>query len=141
MSPEQRHAAEIEATRVLQRFFHNLDNRNYDALAALMAGDGVWHRQGKALRGPAGVLEAMAARPKDATTRHIITNLVVDAIDANHVEAAFYMTVFGRSGPAVAGETAPVELPLTVAACQEKLVLTDAGWRIAEITSQPTFKR
>lgn len=141
MQPEQRHAVEHEAARVLLRFFHNLDSRQYDALSALMASDGVWNRQGKALRGPAMVLEAMRARPKNATTHHVVTNLVVDAVDERHAEAIFYVTVFAPSGAIPESGPGPMELPFTVGTYREKLVLAGEGWRIAEISSQTTFKR
>jgi hypothetical protein len=141
MSPERKCAIEHEAAQVLLRFFHNLDSDKYDALVALMASDGVWNRQGKVLRGPGMVMEAMHARPKGRRTRHIITNLVVDAVDDSHAEAVFYLTVFAHGGGAAEGEPAPLEPPLSIGTYREKLVRTAEGWRIADISSQIAFKR
>jgi len=140
MLTEQRLAIEREAEKVLLRFFHHLDADEFEALAALMAEDGVWHRQGKLLRGPGMVLEAMAARPKGRRTRHLITNLVLDAVDERHVQAIYYLTAFRYDG-ATPGEPAPIELPASVGTYREKLVLTPAGWRVAEITSEGAFRR
>jgi hypothetical protein len=140
MLTEQKLAVEREAERVLVRFFHHLDTGEFEALVALMAEDGVWHRQGKVLRGPGMVREALAERPKGRRTRHLVTNLIVDAVDERHVQAIYYLTVFRHDG-VTPGEPAPIELPASVGTYREKLVLTPAGWRVAEITSEGAFRR
>ena len=46
------HAVKAACEAVVLTFFHALDTRRHDAAAALMAGDGVWLRQGQRLCGP-----------------------------------------------------------------------------------------
>jgi hypothetical protein len=140
LTEQKKLAIEREAERVLLRFFHHLDGDEFEALAGLMAEDGVWHRQGKLLRGPGMVREAMAARPKGRRTRHLVTNLILDVVDERHVQAIYYLTAFGYNG-ATPGEPAPMELPVSVGTYREKLVLTPAGWRVAEISSETAFRR
>jgi SnoaL-like protein len=131
MTLDSRRAIEHDVEKVALRFFHYLDGGDYQKLAALFAADGVWHRQGTALRGPGAVLEAMHARPAGIVTQHY----------AEHAEATLYLAVFAHSGGADAKPPAPMELPIQVAIYREKLVRSDDGWRIAEITSQQKFKR
>jgi ketosteroid isomerase-like protein len=139
MSPDQRRAVEHDAGRAVVSFFNHLDACEYDKLCALMAPDGVWHRQGKALHGPAEVMAAMQARPAGVITQHTVTNLVVDVADADHAAAAMYLLVFSHTGGAPA--PAPLELPSLVGVYRAKMINTAAGWRIAEMTSQPRFRR
>lgn len=141
MTPEQQRAIEHDAAKPVLRFFHHLDAGEYDRLVALMAPDGVWHRQGKELRGRDAIMEAMRARPAGLLTQHNATNLVVDAVDADHATATVYLTVFAHTPAAGAKGPGPVELPNLVGIYREKLVRTAEGWRIAEITSQPMMRR
>lgn len=137
-SAELLRAAEHDAQKVLNRFFQCLDDGRYEALSALMAQDGVWHRQGKALKGPAGVLEAMRARPAGLATRHLVSNLVVDAATEDRADAVFYVTVYAHTGSAT---PAPVELPLQIVVFRQSMTRTAEGWRIAELSSTPAFRR
>lgn len=50
------------------RFFAALDGGRQEEVANAFAEDGIWHRQGAALRGPAGVSKALAARPAGRVT-------------------------------------------------------------------------
>jgi hypothetical protein len=137
MTPDNRRAIEHDVEKIVLRFFHYLDGGDYDKLAGLFAADGVWHRQGKALREPEAVLEAMHARPAGMVTQHVASNVVVDATDADHADATLYLTVFAHAGAV----PAPIEPPAQVGIYRERLVRTADGWRIGEITSLPKFRR
>jgi len=141
MTPDDRRAIEHDVEKVLLRFFHYLDGGDYDRLVALFAPDGVWHRQGKALRGPAAVREAMLARPPGIVTQHLASNVVVEAVNADYAEATLYLAVFAHNGGAEAKPPAPMELPNQVAIYREKLIRNGDDWRIVEITSKQNFKR
>lgn len=76
---------EIETTaritrcsQAVMRFFAALDAGDIAAVSACMAEDGVWHRQGQALRGPDQVLAALKQRPAGRVTAHLVNNLVID---------------------------------------------------------------
>src|SRR5437868_6170271 len=88
--------------QMIFRFFLHLDEQQYDEVSQLMAPTGTWFRNNVLLKGPEGVREAMRARPAGFTTRHLITNIVVDIADADHADVTYYMTVFVH-----AGETRP----------------------------------
>lgn len=140
LTASQRRAIEQDAAQVVNRFYHYLDGGNYAELAELMAPQGIWYRQGKELKGPAMVLEALSVRPEGMTTQHTNTNMVVDVIDATHADVKHYLTVFAHTAAKI-GDPAKVELPLHLGIREEKLVKTKAGWRIANITGRNRFTR
>lgn len=138
---ETDHTDRLDLERLIYRFFFFLDERRYGDLAALMAPDGVWHRQGKALRGSDQVMEALKKRPAGATTRHLITNVVIDVIDRTHAEATYYLAVFFHAADTPPKLPVPIELPRHISIFREKFVRTEAGWRVSDMSEIPTFAR
>jgi len=141
MNVDERNRIERDASDIVHRFFRHLDDGDYEDLAALMATEGVWHRQGKALIGPAMVLEAMRARPAGTTTRHLVTNMLVDAVDAHRVEASCYITVYAHTGETKPGEPAPLELPLQIGTYRILVERGAQGCRIGEIAAKIAFRK
>lgn len=141
VTPEQRVIIEADAERLCHTLFLHLDESNYESLIALFAPDGVWHRQGKELRGHAMMRDALKARPKGYTTRHLVSNLIVTIADQDHAENSFYLTVYNGTGDGVSKEPLPITLPSGVGVYKQKLVRTGGAWRIAEMSSIGTFKR
>jgi SnoaL-like domain len=138
MSPDERRAIAHDVEQAVVSFFHRLDACDYDGLVELFAADGVWHRQGKALRGAADLMAAMRARPA-GVTQHVASNVLVDVAGADRATVTAYLVIFAHIG---SNETpAPMALPLSVAVYRAQTVRTAAGWRIGELTSQMRFKR
>jgi ketosteroid isomerase-like protein len=140
MNPEERRAVEIDVARIVPQFFMHLDNQAFDRLADLMAPDGTWYRAGKELRGRAMLLQAMDARGTTRRTRHLISNIIVDAVDADHAEAVFYSTAFVHTDTA-ADAIAPMELPSSIGTYRATFIRMPDGWRIATLKSQMAFRR
>jgi ketosteroid isomerase-like protein len=133
---------ERAAERTIAKLWAALDAGDLDGAAASFADDGVWHRQGKQLGGPAGVRAAMAERPKAARTRHVVTNVLIDAIDDANAEMQFYLTVYQHMAEtADAPPPAPMNLPLTVALSKARIIKTASGWKIRELSSADMFRR
>lgn len=141
MTPDERRAIEHDVEKTALRFFLYLDSYRYDDLAGLFVPDGVWHRQGKELRGAKMLLDAMHARPPGTVTQHVATNILVDVLDADHAEATIYLTVYAHAGDASTTTPVPMSPPGQVGIYREKLARTADGWRIAEITSRQIFRR
>lgn len=141
-------------------FFAALDQRRHDEVAAMMADEGVWHRQGQALQGPAAVAQALAARDPARHTAHVVTNLRAEVLDAGRTRVRFYLVAYesrtggapqsgageagaattsahaaGAAAPRPADATAPRLVAIRI--CEDELVRTPAGWRFALRTSQP----
>jgi hypothetical protein len=127
--------------QMIFRFFLHLDEQEYDQLSSLMASTGTWLRNKILLRGPADVREAMRSRPAGFTTRHLITNVIVDVADSDHADATYYMTVFVHSGEEKPTAAVKIDVPMHVSIYRQKVVRTPDGWRIAELSGTPTFHR
>jgi len=115
---------------IVHQFFRGLDGRDNEAVAALMAREGVWVRQGVELKGPQAVLQALQARDPQRQTAHLVSNLWVENATPTSARVRFYMTAF---------ETRPgVEKPemLGVRDSRDDLVLEDGHWRIARKESR-----
>jgi len=123
----------VAAAALTHAFFAGLDLNDPDAVAACMAPDGVWVRQGTELKGPEAVRQACAARPRDRATAHVISNLTAWAAGEGRMRVRFYLSAYlsahkdgGWSAPSMPG----------VRWCTDDLVRTPAGWRIARKDSR-----
>jgi hypothetical protein len=141
VTTEQRLAITLDAERLAHSFFLHLDESNYEPLIALFTPEGVWHRQGKELRGQGMVREAMQARPKGHTTRHLVSNLLVEIADQDHAESSFYLTVYGATSDGASKDPLPMALPNIVGVYKQKIVRTGQGWRVSEMSARTTFKK
>lgn len=125
--------------RVIFDFFRHLDEREYEQLCALMAPDGVWMRSGERLTGPSDVMRAMKLRPVGFTTRHLITNIVVDITGAETAVATYYLTVFVHESAKAATGPVPISLPRHVSVFLQKFIRVDGAWKVAELSSSVAF--
>lgn len=80
--------------QLLHRFFYCLDQSDYDGLLALFDPNGVWHRQGVALRGHAAMREAIQKRSATQRIRHVLTNVLVHKHDEHVAGVGGYMAVY-----------------------------------------------
>ncbi len=113
---------------LVYQFFACLDCRDHKFAANLMAKDGVWHRQGKELRGPAAVLAALEERDPARKTCHLVTNLQVDQSNQATARVRYYMTAYETL--IATDSTASAPKMLGVRECTDDLVLEDGQWRI-----------
>ncbi|WP_431284803.1 nuclear transport factor 2 family protein [Humitalea sp. 24SJ18S-53] len=110
------------------RFFSALDGGRWDEVAGSLAEDGVWHRQGKALRGPDAVRAAMADRPAGRVTAHLVQNLVIELDGERAATARFMALTFRHDG----GTPAPIGLPLSIAAYADRMRRDGDTWLVVE---------
>lgn len=123
---------EDAAAQVLE-FFAALDQRRHDDVAKLMASDGTWHRQGRALTGPGAVAAALAERDPARETAHIVTNLRSELIGPGRAQVRFYLLAYESRTDGGVGETSP--RLVAIRSCTDELVHGDSGWRFASRTS------
>jgi hypothetical protein len=85
-----RREIEADCVALSHAFAYHLDHKNYEALAALFAAEGVFVRTGVRLEGPAQILAAMSQRPAEQFTRHITTNFHFTDVEADRAKAVVY---------------------------------------------------
>ncbi|MBV6304869.1 nuclear transport factor 2 family protein [Candidimonas humi] len=140
MTAIERLAAIMDCQQAIQRFYLALDSSDFDAVAACMASQGVWHRQGAALCGPAQVRAALAKRPAGRTTAHMVQNLVIDIVDPGLAQARYLTLVYRHDAPAPPSGPVPLGTPLSISIHEERLVRTPAGdWLVQEKQSRRKF--
>jgi len=132
--------AVIGCQQAIHRFYAALDASDMDTVSAAMADDGVWLRQGEALRGPDAVRAALARRPAGRRTAHLVQNLVVDVIDPGRAQAQFMTLVYRHDADAPVSGAAPLGAPLSISFHRERLVRSDNGvWKFVEKESERRF--
>jgi hypothetical protein len=121
------------------RFFAALDEGRMDDVAGAMADDGVWHRQGKMLRGPGEVSAALAARPAGRVTAHLVQNVIIDLEDAHTARVRYLVLTYRHDFPDVAAAVAPLSQPYSIAAYDDRMRFDGARWRVLERRSRNIF--
>jgi hypothetical protein len=138
MTPEQRRVIEGECTRLSYAFAYHMDHREYEALAALFAPDGVFERHGTQLRGPAEITKALRGRPSDQFTRHVTTNFHFTSIGPEEAGA----TLVNLSWFSFQAERLPIAFDPSQAILldfYDRYRLTADGWRFSERITRMVF--
>lgn len=131
---------EREVERAIAAMYHALDSSDFAYLEAMLTPDGVWHRQGKALKGAGMVRQAMKEREPGARTRHLVTNLLIDKATENEAEARYYMSAFRSDGDAARPKPDQIALPRAIAFYTVKLARSGDRWLFTYIDGETIFK-
>lgn len=134
MSVEAKVKARLSCTETVFEFFRCLDERTHERAVMLFAPDGVWHRNGEALRGREDIARALAARPESRRTFHAVCNPLVSLADQTHAEIRFFLMAF-EAQRADAAESA-LMVPSAVRRCVDTLVFDGERWMIAKKSSE-----
>jgi len=114
---------------LVYRFFLGLDRRDDQAVAALMAKQGVWNRQGEELIGPAAVLAALGTRDTKRRTAHTVANLWAESVNSKTACVHYYLIAYETRLDEAGVESQP--RMLGVRQCTDEWVVEDRHWRIA----------
>ena len=136
MDLRRRREIEAECIALSNAFAYHLDHKDYPAVAALFAPDGVFIRTGVRLEGREQILATLRQRPADQFTRHITTNFHFTGVDEHSAKAVFYNQSYFAFTP----EKPPY------AYSPERMMLLDFidvftrtpdGWRFQERDARP----
>lgn len=122
---------EWECQQLLNRVTMLLDSGDWAELAACYIEDAVLFRPSdpvNAVRGREEILHSFEARPPRLSC-HLLANTVFDVISATDVRA--FSRVLLMTGPASEALPAPADKALLAGGFEDRLVLTEDGWRIA----------
>lgn len=132
--------APLDPAQTVIRFFRALDDREYGALTALMAGDGVWRRQGAELRSAAEIEAAMAKRSPTMRIHHLLTNVFAEPHGAEEATVTAYMLVVRHDSGSKPSGPSPLQGFENIRTVRARLRHGEAGWRIVELGGEhPSF--
>jgi hypothetical protein len=127
-----------ECARLSHDFAYFVDHRDYEKFVALFVEDGTFERRGEVLRGRAGIMKAMQARPAELVTRHICSNIRIDLqADGTACGTGCLLLFHGSANGDTAGATPPHSV--TVAEYSDVYVATPEGWRIRSRVTNIVF--
>jgi SnoaL-like protein len=125
--------------QLTHRFYFYLDESHYADLVATFREDGVWHRQGKALKGHAQIMAAMQERPRTQRTRHVISNAFLSESDQESATLIAYMTAYRFNDGSERKPPYPIDGPLRFLLVKIRFQRERGAWRIAEQWGTPEF--
>jgi limonene-1,2-epoxide hydrolase len=129
--------AVMDPAQTVIRFFRALDDRDYHVLVALLAPDGVWHRQGKELRGEANIVAAMSSRSPTMRIHHLLTNVFAEPQGQDEAAVTGYMLVVRHDAKAELPGPAPLSGIENIRTIRARLRHTPQGWRILQLGGDP----
>jgi hypothetical protein len=129
--------AVVEAVYTVMRLYRCLDERDYKGVAALMAPDGVWHRQGEQLVGEAEILKALSKRSPTLVIHHLLSNMFADVADDDAVQVTGYLQVVRYDDGAPVSGPAPFLGVENIRTIRANLAPTAHGWRIQCMSTDP----
>lgn len=129
MSPIERMLAEHQCEKLIKRFAVLNDEGAYEQMVQMFAPEGTFARPStpdELIQGRENILAAFKSRPA-RTSRHFISNILVDLTDANNASALSYVLLFtAESG---SKESAP---PYLVGRFKDRLIRIDDQWLFLE---------
>ena len=84
---------------------------------------------------------AMEARPVEALSRHVVTNVLVTVIDADHADVISYKSIYRHEEGEMLDKPVPLNGPKWVSVYADEMVRTDDGWRIKRKEGTTLFER
>jgi ketosteroid isomerase-like protein len=118
-----------------------VDFRDQDTFVSLFTEDGELDT-GTVLKGRAAIREAMARRPDELRSRHVISNVFIDVLSDIEARGISYLTLYRHVGPeSLKGAPAPLAGPAAVGHYEDRFEKTAEGWRFKRRKLQLAFRR
>ena len=140
MNDTQALNASLQAEKRIVRLYNALDMHQPEKLGTFFTSDGVWHRQGKALRGAEAIFAELSQRPRGRTTLHIVSNFMADAVGDRELQTTYYLTVFRHDADGEVTLPIAMSLPFAAIVCRARVALVGEQWLIADLSSQTLFQ-
>lgn len=131
MDDLQRLTIESDCIRLMNQFSWCVDAMDYDGVVALFTPDCTFGRADVYYQGHEGLRQSLAARAPDRITRHVVSNAVVDVVDADNARGKAYCLVFGHRGALNAAGEAALGVPDSLILYTGEFKRSPEGWRIS----------
>lgn len=118
-----------------------IDFRDYDAFIELFTDDAELDA-GQLLTGKAEIRAAIAQRPDDLKSRHVITNIFIDVLSTTQARGISYLTLYRHVGPeSLTGTPIDLQGVAAVGHYEDRFEKTEDGWRIRRRKLHLAFRR
>ena len=137
----QEQSAEIEraCARIVHAYAKHADFGEAKEAAALFAESGRLEMPtGQVFAGPDAVRTRLAQQPESQVSRHVISNVLIEVVDANRASGTCYLTLY--RGTRHGSGALPLEAPFLVGHYEDRFVLTPDGWKFALRKLKTTFR-
>jgi len=135
MTEDQQLAIAHQCERLIHLYYHLLDARDFERLAALYAEDGVLARPSDPTHPLSGrdiILREMKSRPATGMTRHLAANVVIDVVSPNEARGISYVVLYRASGERTTAAGYAIADPVQVVGTfDDRFIRTAEGWRFA----------
>lgn len=131
---------EAACRRLAVAYGRFIDLYDDEGVLGLFTPDAVWQRPGQPpLRGQGDIRRFLASRDRATLMRHVMSNFMIDVIDADHASGVSYWTGYVAADPAPR-MTATARAPFSVGEYHDQYVRGPQGWRIASRTAHYVFR-
>jgi hypothetical protein len=118
-----------------------VDFRDYDYFVTLFTEDGVLDT-GRPLESRAAIAEALAHRPDELRSRHVISNVFIDVLNEREARGISYLTLYRHIGPeSLKSEPIQFDGPAGVGHYEDRFERTDDGWKFKRRKLHFAFRR
>jgi len=140
LAPLKRMIIERACEKLSVAYARAVDFRDYDTFVELFADDARLEL-GMRLEGKDAIRRSMEGRAEDIRTRHVLTNISVEALDSKHARGIVYLTLYRHVGlDSLREAPVPSTLPTAVGHYDDTYILTAAGWRFQTRTLHVAFR-
>jgi ketosteroid isomerase-like protein len=134
-------AIERACARLVHDYARAADFGDSAAAAALFAEDGVLEMPGgRRFAGRDAIRKRLEEQPAAQVSRHVISNLIVDAVDESRARGFCYLTLY-RGTRSAAGGPLPSAAPFVIGHYEDEFVRDGGDWRFAARRLTFTFRR
>lgn len=130
---------ERACARIVHAYARHADFGEAGEAAALFAESGrLEMSNGQVFDGREAVRARLEQQPQSQVSRHVISNVLIDVVDANRASGSCYLTLY--RGTRVADGALPLDAPFLVGHYEDRFVLTPDGWKFALRKLMTTFR-
>jgi ketosteroid isomerase-like protein len=114
------------------QFYAHLDARDYPSVMDCFTEGGEWFRRGSSVKGKNAIEDALAHRPADFHTAHVVSNVRVHQTSDTAGYVLFYLTGHPHHGEIPVGQYVALPLAHMLSEVRDTLHKVGDRWYIAE---------
>ena len=142
MNLAQRRAIEAECARLPTAYAVFIDFRRFDELCDLFTEAAVLNLDGWPLEGREAIRTYMHSRPKTRTTRHAVSNILIEVQDEARAIGTTYVTSYRfDAADEKPRNRIPFDGPFFMGNYQDEYICQDSVWRFASRKIDAVFMR